>query len=61
QSTRYLVNRVIEEVGMPVEIHTHNDYGLGVANALAAFEVGAEWASTTVNGLGERAGNSSLE
>ncbi|GBE18883.1 2-isopropylmalate synthase [archaeon BMS3Abin16] len=61
QSTRYLVKRVIDEVGIPVEIHTHNDYGLGVANALAAYEVGAEWASTTVNGLGERAGNSSLE
>ncbi|RMF91638.1 MAG: homoaconitate hydratase, partial [Methanobacteriota archaeon] len=61
QSTRYLVKRVIDEVGIPVEIHTHNDYGLAVANALAAFEVGAEWASTTVNGLGERAGNSSLE
>jgi len=60
-STRYLVKRVIDEVGIPVEIHTHNDYGLGVANALAAYEVGAEWASTTVNGLGERAGNSSLE
>jgi homocitrate synthase NifV len=61
QSTRYLVKRVIDEVRIPVEIHTHNDYGLGVANALAAYEVGAEWASTTVNGLGERAGNSSLE
>jgi homocitrate synthase NifV len=61
QSTRYLVKRVIDEIGIPVEIHTHNDYGLGVANALAAYEVGAEWASTTVNGLGERAGNSSLE
>jgi homocitrate synthase NifV len=61
ESTRYLVKRVINEVKIPVEIHTHNDYGLGVANALAAYEVGAEWASTTVNGLGERAGNSSLE
>ena len=61
QSTRYLVKRVLDEVKIPVEIHTHNDYGLAVANALAAFEVGAEWASTTVNGLGERAGNSSLE
>ncbi|MFQ5888223.1 MAG: homocitrate synthase family protein, partial [Candidatus Hydrothermarchaeales archaeon] len=60
-SSRYLVKRFIEETKMPVEIHTHNDYGLAVANALAAFEVGAEYASTTVNGLGERAGNSSLE
>ncbi|MFQ5974752.1 MAG: homocitrate synthase family protein [Candidatus Hydrothermarchaeales archaeon] len=60
-SSRYLVKKFIEETNMPVEIHTHNDYGLAVANALAAFEAGAEYASTTVNGLGERAGNSSLE
>jgi homocitrate synthase NifV len=60
-SSRFLTKKVIEEVKIPVEIHTHNDYGLAVANALAAFEGGAEWASTTVNGLGERAGNSSLE
>ncbi len=60
-SSKYLVSRFIKEVKMPAEIHAHNDYGLAVANALAAFEAGAEWASTTVNGLGERAGNSSLE
>jgi len=60
-SSKYLTKKLIEETRMPVEIHTHNDYGLAVANALAAFEGGAEWASTTVNGLGERAGNSSLE
>jgi homocitrate synthase NifV len=60
-SSRFLTKRIIDEVKIPVEIHTHNDYGLAVANALAAFEAGAEWASTTVNGLGERAGNSSLE
>ena len=60
-SSRFLTKKVIEEAKIPVEIHTHNDYGLAVANALAAFEAGAEWASTTVNGLGERAGNSSLE
>ncbi len=60
-SSRFLTKRIIDEAKIPVEIHTHNDYGLAVANALAAFEAGAEWASTTVNGLGERAGNSSLE
>ncbi|MDI6654515.1 MAG: homocitrate synthase family protein [Candidatus Hydrothermarchaeota archaeon] len=60
-SSNYLTRRIIEEVKIPVEIHTHDDYSLAVANALAAFEAGAEWASTTVNGLGERAGNSSLE
>ncbi len=60
-SSKYLVAKVLKEVKIPVEIHAHNDYGLAVANALAAFEAGAEWASTTINGLGERAGNSSLE
>ncbi|MCS4541863.1 MAG: homoaconitate hydratase, partial [Euryarchaeota archaeon] len=60
-SSRYLTKRIIDEVRIPVEIHAHNDYGLAVANTLAAFEAGAEWASTTVNGLGERAGNASLE
>jgi homocitrate synthase NifV len=61
EASRYLTRKLIEDVGIAIEIHTHNDYGLAVANALAAFEAGAEWASTTVNGLGERAGNSSLE
>ncbi|MFH1773513.1 MAG: homocitrate synthase family protein [Methanobacteriota archaeon] len=60
-SSKYLTRRIIQETRIPVEIHTHDDYSLAVANALAAFEAGAEWASTTVNGLGERAGNSSLE
>lgn len=60
-SSKFLTKKIVEDVKIPVEIHTHNDYGLAVANALAAFEAGAEWASTTVNGLGERAGNSSLE
>jgi homocitrate synthase NifV len=57
----YLTARFLEEVNMPVEIHAHDDYGLAVANALAACEAGAEYVSTTVNSLGERAGNSSLE
>lgn len=61
EASRYLTKKILQDVGIAVEIHTHNDYGLAVANALAAFEAGAEWASTTVNGLGERAGNSSLE
>ncbi|MEE8402425.1 MAG: homocitrate synthase family protein [Candidatus Hydrothermarchaeaceae archaeon] len=60
-SSSFLIRKITEDIKIPVEIHTHNDYGLAVANALAAFEAGADWASTTVNGLGERAGNSSLE
>jgi len=47
--------------GMEIEFHGHNDLGLATANALAAYEAGAEAVSVTVNGLGERAGNVALE
>lgn len=47
--------------GLAVEFHAHNDLGLATANTLAAAEAGATWASVTVNGLGERAGNAALE
>jgi homocitrate synthase NifV len=46
---------------IPIEIHTHNDFGLATANALAAVKGGAVYVNTTVNGLGERAGNAALE
>jgi homocitrate synthase NifV len=46
---------------LPVEMHAHNDFGLATANALAAVRAGATFVSTTVNGLGERAGNAALE
>ncbi|MDO9315608.1 MAG: homocitrate synthase [Burkholderiaceae bacterium] len=46
---------------LDIEIHAHNDLGLASANTLAAFRAGATHASTTVNGLGERAGNAALE
>ena len=44
-----------------ISVHTHNDLGLAVANTLAAFRAGARQAEVTVNGIGERAGNCSLE
>lgn len=44
-----------------LEIHCHNDFGLATANTLAAMSAGVQWASTTVMGLGERAGNAALE
>ena len=47
--------------GMELEIHAHNDLGLATANSLAAVRGGATHISTTVNGLGERAGNAPLE
>jgi homocitrate synthase NifV len=47
--------------GLEIEVHTHNDFGLAVANALAAWRGGASWINTTIGGLGERAGNAALE
>jgi len=55
------IQRLREATGMAIEIHTHNDFGMATANALAAFKAGAGYISTTVLGLGERAGNSALE
>jgi 2-isopropylmalate synthase len=48
------------ELGVPVGIHTHNDCGLGVANALAAVLAGATQVQGTINGYGERVGNCDL-
>jgi len=42
-------------------MHTHNDFGMAVANAIAGIHAGATWVNVTVGGLGERAGNAALE
>jgi len=55
------VKVLVEETGLPIEMHTHNDFGMAVANAIAGLKAGATYVNTTVNGLGERAGNASLE
>ncbi|MBH8574813.1 homocitrate synthase [Nostocaceae cyanobacterium CENA369] len=55
------VKRLVSALSIPVEIHTHNDFGLATANALAGIKAGASSVNTTVNGLGERAGNAALE
>lgn len=51
---------VIAALGKPVGIHTHNDGGVGVANALAAVNAGAVQVQGTINGYGERVGNCNL-
>jgi len=56
-----LTSTLTKESGLDLEIHTHNDFGMATANALAAIQGGAVWVSTTVNGIGERAGNTPLE
>lgn len=50
-----------KNVDIDVEMHTHNDFGMATANALAGIKAGATYVNTTVNGLGERAGNAALE
>lgn len=53
--------RLVDAVPGPWEIHAHDDFGLATANTLAAVLAGFSWVSTTVAGLGERAGNAPLE
>lgn len=58
---RQLVIDVVRPTGLPTSVHCHDDFGLAVANSLSGIVAGAECAHVTINGLGERAGNASLE
>lgn len=61
-STSELVRSIRDlDPDFPLEFHAHNDLGMACANTLAAYLAGADCLSTTVNGLGERAGNAALE
>ncbi len=60
-STYEAIARMRDAIDIEIEIHAHNDLGLATANTLAALRAGASHANTTVNGLGERAGNAALE
>ena len=61
EAIKYLVKLVNGLTNLPVEIHTHNDFGTGVATELAAVTVGATCVHSCVGGLGERTGNAALE
>jgi len=56
-----LTRDTIDATKLPVSVHCHNDFGLAVANALSGIHAGAACAHVTINGIGERAGNASLE
>src|SRR5690348_4384295 len=62
---QYLVEqvnkRVVRDRDVIISVHNHNDLGFAVANSLAAVEAGARQVECTINGIGERAGNASLE
>lgn len=55
------IKAIISTVGIDVEMHTHNDFGMANANSLAGIKAGAKFVSTTVMGIGERSGNTPLE
>lgn len=61
KDTRLLIGDVVKTFNIPISVHFHNDFGLATANTLTAIECGANQAHVTVNGLGERTGNCSLE
>ena len=55
------VKNIIDIIGIDMEMHTHNDFGMAIANAIAGIKAGATYVNTTINGLGERAGNAAFE
>lgn len=59
--THELISDIKSSFKTPISVHFHNDFGLATANTLTAIECGANQAHVTVNGLGERTGNCSLE
>ena len=67
QSASYLVKKIKNEVLVPIDkkvpmgIHTHNDFGLAVANTITGVIEGCQYPHTCINGYGERAGNAALE
>jgi len=56
-----LVQEVADNITVPISMHCHDDFGNAVANSLAGINAGAICAHVTINGIGERAGNASLE
>jgi 2-isopropylmalate synthase len=58
---KYLFDNVPNIKNAVISVHCHNDLGLAVANSLAAVQNGARQVECTINGIGERAGNASLE
>jgi len=59
--TYKVIKELVEQTGLEIEMHTHNDFGMAIANAIAGIHGGATWVNVTVGGLGERAGNAALE
>ncbi len=60
-TTYQVIRELVESTGLEIDVHTHNDFGMAVANAIAGVHAGASWVNVTLGGLGERAGNAALE
>ncbi|PAV07034.1 homocitrate synthase family protein [Methanosphaera cuniculi] len=61
EAMKYLVSEIKKHINVEIALHCHNDFGMAVPNCISGLQVGASAISTTVNGIGERAGNTSLE
>ena len=61
QNTFRYIKTLHDAVGLPIEMHMHNDFGMATANALSGVYAGASCVGAAINGLGEQAGNSSLQ
>ena len=57
----YMVKKIKSVIDKPLEVHFHDDFGLGAANTIMALSAGAEVAHTSITGIGERAGNTPYE
>lgn len=61
EAISYMVKNIKKWVNVPLEVHVHNDFGLGTINTIAGLMAGADSFSCTVNGIGQRGGNAALE
>ncbi len=61
RTTYYMISEIKKVVSIPICMHCHDDLGMALANTLAGAEAGAKQLHTTVNGIGERSGNTPLE
>lgn len=61
QGMSYLVTELRKTIKTGIALHCHNDFGMALSNSIAGLLAGANAVSTTVNGIGERAGNAPLE
>jgi methanogen homocitrate synthase len=61
QGMSYLVGELKKDINTEIALHCHNDFGMALSNCISGLLAGASAVSTTVNGIGERAGNTSLE